>query len=71
MDADTKNHKMVPVERNENDPLDSPDNVIIMPDIYADEATVEVEALTLEGERASRNTESPGFNPYDTGILKK
>jgi hypothetical protein len=71
MDAD--NHQMLPGERHENDRLDSPDpgNGIVMPDIYADEPTVEVETLTLESEQVSISEESPGFNPYDTGILQK
>ncbi len=64
---------MLPGERHENDQLDSPDpgNGIVMPDIYADEPTVEVETLTLESEQVSISEESPGFNPYDTGILQK
>ena len=47
------------------------DNVVLMPDIYAedvtvDEATVEVTTLATPNEDTSE-----GFNPYDTARLYK
>jgi len=47
------------------------DSVVVMPDIYAedvtvDETTVEVVALTVPDEEVSE-----GFNPYDTARLYK
>jgi len=47
------------------------DNVVIMPDIYADDFTVD-EAIVETTTLATPNEDiSEGFNPYDTARLYK
>ncbi len=48
-----------------------PKKVVPMPDIYASDDTITEEILKDFDESSLDDSESPGFNPYDTGTLKK
>ncbi len=48
-----------------------PGKGIPMPDIYASDDTITEEVLKTFDESSLDDSESPGFNPYDTGTLQK
>lgn len=47
------------------------DNVVLMPDIYAEDVTVEEETVEPVALVAPSEDISEGFNPYDTARLYK
>ena len=53
------------------DAKETPDNVVMMPDIYTDEPANDQSGLELVEMSALNDGESEGFNPYDTGRLQK
>jgi hypothetical protein len=50
--------------------IDSHVNVV-MPDIYADEPVRKKKDIEVVDESSQDTDESVGFNPYDTGTLRK
>ena len=48
-----------------------PGKSIPMPDIYASDDTLTEEILKTFDESSLDDSESPGFNPYDTGTIRK
>ena len=48
-----------------------PGKGIPMPDIYASDDTITEEVLKAFDESSLDDSESPGFNPYDTGTIRK
>jgi hypothetical protein len=47
------------------------DDVVLMPDIYADDVAVDEETVELVTLAAPNEDISEGFNPYDTARLYK
>ena len=48
-----------------------PDQRHTMPDIYSSDDVDTQPALPILDVKRSTMNESPGFNPYDTGVLRK
>lgn len=49
----------------------TPDNIVMMPDIYAEADSANESSIELVDQSIPDEKDSEGFNPYDTGRLQK